>query len=199
VDTLEAKAASVEAVEDTIRRVPRQLQAYLEIPIERDPSDLLAEIVRLGGRAKVRTGGVTREAFPPATDLIRFIGSCVQARVPFKATAGLHHPLRGDYRLTYDAASAGGPMFGFLNLFLAAAFLREGTPEAVAVRVLEEASASAIEVNEQGITWRGYHLDAEAIRRAREDTIVSFGSCSFTEPIEELQTLHLLEPRVPQA
>jgi hypothetical protein len=199
VDTVEVRAGSVADVEDTIRRVPRQLQTYLEIPAGRDPHEIVAAIGRLGGRAKVRTGGVTRDAFPATADLIRVIATSIQARVPFKATAGLHHPLRAEYRLTYAADSARGIMFGFLNLFLAAAFIREGMPEVVAAEILEETSAAALQVTEQAITWRGHRLDAEALRRAREDTIVSFGSCSFTEPIEELQSLQLLEPRAQPA
>jgi len=199
VDTLEAKAGSVGAVEDTIRRTPRQLQTYLEIPVERDPGELVAAIARLGGRAKVRTGGVTRDAFPSPGDLVRFIAASVQARVPFKATAGLHHPLRAEYRLTYAGDSPRGAMFGFLNLFLAAGFIREGMPDAEALELLQEPAAGALQANEQGISWRGHRLDAEALRRAREDTIVSFGSCSFTEPIEELQALHLLDPRAQPA
>ena len=43
-----------------------------------------------------------------------------------------------------------------------------------------------------GVEWRGRRLDLDAIRRARESAIISFGSCSFTEPIGDLQTLDLL-------
>ena len=100
----------------------------------------LAAVRRLGGRAKVRTGGVTRDAFPTTSDLIRFLRRCVRAGLPFKATAGLHHPLRAEYRLTYAPDSPAGVMFGFLNLFLATAFLRAGMEETEAARLLEERS-----------------------------------------------------------
>ena len=90
------------------------------------PAPLVAAIARRGGRAKMRTGGVTAEAFPTAAQVLRFLRACTEARVPFKATAGLHHPLRAEYRLTYAPDSPRGTMFGFLNVFLTAVLLRHG-------------------------------------------------------------------------
>jgi hypothetical protein len=199
IDTLEVKASSVGIIEDTMHRLTGDLQVYFEVPIDQDPTGLIAAIARLGGRAKVRTGGVTRDAFPETAELVRFLSSCIRARVPFKATAGLHHALRAEYRLTYAPDSASGPMFGFLNLFLAAAFLRAGMSEAEAAQVLEETSAQRFDVSEGGISWRDHRLGQDALRGAREDVITSFGSCSFSEPINELEALHLLEPRVQRA
>jgi hypothetical protein len=198
IDTIEVKASSVGVVEDTMQQVPRQLQVYIEIPVREDPRELVTAIARLGGRAKVRTGGVTREAFPRTADLVRFISACIRAQVAFKATAGLHHALRAEYRLNYEPDSATGVMFGFLNLFLAAAFLRAGMNDEDAGRILEETSPDAFSIND-GIRWRDHRLGQDALRGAREAVITSFGSCSFTEPISELQALHLLEPRVQQA
>jgi hypothetical protein len=199
IDTIEIKAGSVSAVQDTMRRIPEHLQAYIEIPIDHDPAPLLGAIAWVGARAKVRTGGVTRDAFPSPHDLIRFLAACIRAPVPFKATAGLHHPLRADYRLTYAADSPQGPMFGFLNLFLAAAFLRAGMDEANAVQVLEEGASQAFRFEEEAINWRGHHLGPSDLRLARQEVMISFGSCSFTEPLGELQKLHRFEPRVQQA
>jgi hypothetical protein len=195
IDTVELKADTAEAIHDRMHWMPRHLQAYVEIPVSRDPARLLPALKQTGGRAKVRTGGITRDAFPSPADLIRFISSCVAAGVPFKATAGLHHPVRAEYRLTYSADSERGVMFGFLNLFLATAFLAAGMDEKRAVQVLEEASATAFEVGESGIRWHGQHLTLDDLRRARQ-VIISFGSCSFTEPLTELQALFLPEPGV---
>jgi hypothetical protein len=197
VDTLELKADSVAALEHTMHLVPDHLQAYIEIPVDRDPTALLTAMADLGARAKVRTGGVTPEGFPRTSDLIRFLVSCIRIGVPFKATAGLHHPLRAEYRLTYAPDSPRALMFGFLNLFLAAAFLRAGMDERQGAEILEESSPNALQVDPGGIDWRGHRLNLDDLRRARE-VIISFGSCSFTEPLSELQTLHL-EPRVHQA
>lgn len=198
-DTIEVKASSVRGIEDIMHRIPRTLQAYVEVPIDRDPRDLLAAVGQLGGRAKVRTGGVTTDAFPTTTDLLRFLRGCVEAGVPFKATAGLHHPLRAAYRLTYAQDSPSGTMFGFLNLFLAIAFLRSGMAEAEVARVLEEGEPDALQADDSGISWRNRRLDLKALSEARRLGMISFGSCSFTEPIADLESLHLLAPGVPQA
>jgi hypothetical protein len=199
VDTFEAKATSEGEIEEIMRRMPPGLQPYIEIPIERDPVHLIDAIGRAGGRAKVRTGGVTPDAFPRTADLVRFLRRCVHAGVPFKATAGLHHPLRAEYRLTYAPDSPSSSMFGFLNLFLAAAFLREGMPETDAVGLLEEGSAEALQLDDRGAGWRGYRLDLQSLTDARQEGMISFGSCSFTEPIGDLEALQLLQPRAQRA
>jgi hypothetical protein len=199
IDAVEAKATLPEAVRETMHLMPRDLQAYIEIPVDRDPAGLLAAIKQTGGRAKVRTGGVTQDGFPATSDLLRFLQSCKGARVPFKATAGLHHPLRAEYRLSYEPDSPTGTMFGFLNLFLAAAFLADDMDESKAAQVLEEKSPVAFEFDQRGVRWQSYRVGPEVLARARKDSIVSFGSCSFTEPIEELQALNLLQPTRQQA
>jgi hypothetical protein len=154
-------------------------------------------VARVGARAKVRTGGVTPEAFPSTASLARFIHACVGAKVPFKATAGLHHALRAEYPLTYEEDSVKGVMFGFLNLFLAAALARDGLAQSDTCAILEESSPGAFQVDDEMIGWRGQRLDQDALARARE-SMVSFGSCSFTEPISELQSLRWLEPKAHQ-
>ncbi len=191
-DVVELKADSVEAIESIMRAMTSSLQAYIEIPFDRDPADLIAAIGRTGARAKVRTGGIAAAAFPAARDLLRFLVACTQAGVRFKATAGLHHPLRGDYRLTYATDSEWGAMYGFLNLFLAAAFLRAGMDQADAARLLEERSVEAFRFEGRELSWNGHRLDREVLHRARRDAIISFGSCSFTEPLEDLQSLGIL-------
>jgi hypothetical protein len=199
IDTLERKTGSLDDVRETMHRIPAHLQAYLELPIGRDPAPLLESMAGSNVRAKVRTGGVSADAFPHPNDLLRFIEGAVRTRVPFKATAGLHHPIRADYRLTYAPDSARGRMFGFLNVFLTAAGLYTGMKRRAALDLLEEGSPSAFLVDDEGIQWRDLRLGLPELRQARRDAVVAFGSCSFTEPITELQSLNLLEPRVPQA
>jgi hypothetical protein len=198
VDTIEFKAGTIAALQGAMHRVPDHLQAYIEIPIEHDPESLVAAVAKVGARAKVRTGGVTSDAFPVPEDLTRFLAACIRTPVAFKATAGLHHPLRAEYRLTYAPDSSSCAMFGFLNLFLATAFLRAGMHPENGMRVLEERNPSAFRIDSREVRWGDHRLDLEDLRRARE-VIVSFGSCSFIEPLSELHALHLLEPRVHQA
>jgi hypothetical protein len=199
VDALERKAGSVDEIKDTMHRTPAHLQAYLELPVNPDPTPLLHCMSGSPLRGKVRTGGVTADAFPSSADLLRFIAAAVGAKVPFKATAGLHHPIRADYRLTYAPDSSRGRMFGFLNVFLTAVWLHSGMGQGEALELLEEESAAAFVINSDGVRWRSFRLSLPELRDGRREAVIAFGSCSFTEPIGELQALGLLEPRVPQA
>ena len=191
-DVVEGRGDSVEALERLLGHVPPYLQAYVEVPIAGDPAPLVAAIGRAGGRAKVRTGGITPDAFPPAADLVRFIRACLSTKVPFKATAGLHHPLRAEYRLTYEPDSVRGTMYGFLNVFLTTAFMATGLDDRQAGLLLEERDRDSIRFDDSGVEWKGRRLGLDPIRRSREEGIVSFGSCSFTEPIGDLESLGLL-------
>ena len=198
IDSVEVKASSEKRVGEIIEIVPSTLQTYIEVPVDPDPSNLVRSIGRGGRRAKVRTGGVTQDAFPRPADLLRFLRATLDGAVPFKATAGLHHPLRATYHLTYARNSPVGRMFGFLNLMLAVAFLRSGMNESEVLRLLEEEDPTAFQVDDSGISWRSRRVDLKALSDARRLGMVSFGSCSFTEPIEDLQLLHLLATPVSQ-
>ncbi|HEV8176524.1 MAG TPA: hypothetical protein VGP44_02435, partial [Gemmatimonadales bacterium] len=88
--------------------------------------------------------------------------------------------------------SPSGVMFGFLNLFLAVAFLRTGVEETEAARLLEEGSPEAFRFDDTGVTWAGHRVGLNELRDARRFGVVSFGSCSFTEPIDDLEAIHIL-------
>lgn len=192
IDAAELKADSAAGVGRAAAFVDAGFETYVEIPASGDPEPLLAAIRDAGARAKVRTGGVTRDAFPRASDLARFIVSCARTGVAFKATAGLHHPVRSEYRLTYDAHADEGTMFGFLNVFVAAALARGGASEAEIAEVLEERDAGAFVFGTDDVSWRGHRADGHAMAAMRRDGVISFGSCSFREPVDELETLGLL-------
>lgn len=196
VDSIEVKAATPAAAAGALQQARTRgvRSIYVEIPTEHDPAELVAALARSGGHAKVRTGGVTGDRFPPAADLARFLRACVRAGVAFKATAGLHHPLRSEYPLSYAPDSPRATMFGFLNLFLAAALARSVADEDELVRLLEERSPEAFRFDASGASWRGHLLPLRDLEVAREATVISFGSCSFSEPIEELRALNLLQP-----
>ena len=149
---------------------------------------MLSAIHGSGVYAKIRTGGTTADAFPRTAAVARFIRRCIEARVPFKATAGLHHPLRAEYRLTYQPDAPCGTMFGYLNVFLATAFVVAGSPDDEIARVLEETEASALVADDRRVAWRDRDLSAADLREARR-WIRSFGSCSFREPVDELAAL----------
>lgn len=197
IDTIELKAETCKDIELAMRQIPAHLPPYFEIPIARDPHDLVAALARAKARAKVRTGGLTEEAFPSLPDLLRFMHRCAEANVPFKATAGLHHPLRSVHHFAYEADSPSGWMPGFLNVFLTAAFLHAQT-KVNALELLQETRVDAFQFDESygsvghGVAWGGHRIDAEQLRRAREQFAMSFGSCSFEEPLSDLRAMGLL-------
>ena len=190
IESLETKAASTVEI-DHATRIPRDLATYIEIPIAAPPDNLLAAIRLVGGRAKVRTGGVKADLFPPSADVARFLVACAAARVPFKATAGLHHPVRCVRPLTYEKNSATGPMHGFLNVFLAAALVQGGMNAANAAQILEESDPNEFSFDDHGASWRDRRATRDALATSRSTFALSFGSCSFDEPIAELKELGL--------
>ena len=192
VDAIELRASTTDAIASAARAIGAQFECFVEVPVSADPTPLVRAIRGAGLRAKVRTGGTTADAFPTPQQLARFLAACVSERVPFKATAGLHHPIRGDYALTYADGSARGTMFGFLNVFLAAAFLEAGMAEATIVDLLDERATDAIRFDEHGVTWRGHRLTREQLAASRRTAVTSFGSCSFREPLDDLGSLGLL-------
>ena len=141
------------------------LPVYYEAPLA-DPPRVFA---------KIRTGGLTADAVPPAAALADFL----VRRAPFKATAGLHHPIRSE-------------MHGFLNVFAAAVLAWHGADSAVLIGLLEERDAAALEFSDDALVWRGRRVTTAQVEEARRAFAHSFGSCSFEEPVAELRELGLL-------
>lgn len=192
VPSVEAKCETLATPEKLVRAFPGR-EVYCEVPLDGDISPWLDAVLQCGGRAKIRTGGITQGAIPSIAEVARFLFAAAAVRLPFKATAGLHHPLRGDYALTYDDGSPYGTLHGFLNVFLAAAFLRQGEiDETQARELLAETRPSALEWSNAGVMWSGARLTSEEIAEARTGFALSYGSCSFEEPLADLRRLHLL-------
>lgn len=142
-----------------------------------------------GAFAKVRTGGLTPDAIPIPSEIAEFLREAAARRVPFKATAGLHHPIRGGRPLTYAAESPQAIMHGFVNVFIAAAFAWHGTDRATVIAVLLECDPESFEFSDDALTWRGRSLSTVQIAEARREFAHSFGSCSFEEPVGDLKAL----------
>jgi hypothetical protein len=144
----------------------------LEIPPDVDERPKAPEVylegrVEPGYRAKVRCGG---KKVPTIPELARFIRACREAGVVFKATAGLHHAVRGPDE------------HGFLNLLAACVF---GDEE-------EALAAEDFELSQERFAWRGRESGPEELVRIRRELFSGFGSCSFFEPVEELKALGVL-------
>ena len=193
IDSLEVRANSKSKIGNTVEALPDGVTAYFEISLGEEMPELVSELALHGVCAKIRTGGVTPDAFPPTADIVRFVRACLVANVPFKATAGLHHPIRCFRPLTYEANSVQGTMHGFLNLFLMTGFAREGYRPSLLEDVMEEEFDEVFRFADQSITWRDdFSLNIWQIEALRIRGIQSFGSCSFDEPVADLQKLGIL-------
>ena len=188
VEALEFGGADVEAVARIGRLAPAALDRFVEVPPAGATPRLLDAIREAGCFAKIRTGGVTADRFPPASELAAFIAACAARSLPFKATAGLHHPLRGRYRLTYEADAHQALMHGFLNLLLAATLVHTGRGGAIEAEILLEADdPRQFSFAESRLCWGGRGFSTGDIAAARRTLLRSVGSCSFEEPVSELR------------
>jgi hypothetical protein len=192
VDSIETKVSSPSQVAEIRQLLPDGLLTYFEIPPEADPRSFVSQIRTARARAKLRTGGVKPDMFPTAEQIARFLYACIESGVPFKATAGLHHPVRCVRPLTYAADAPTGTMHGFLNIFMAAAFALAGMPEPQLLELLHETSPGAFKFDANGANWREQRLDNTHLLECRAGLGMSFGSCSVGEPIEDLRSINLL-------
>jgi hypothetical protein len=155
----------------------------------------LDAIAASGGVAKARLGGTSPELFPSTGAVAAWLWATAEAGLEVKATAGLHHALRGDYPVTYETRSPRATMHGFLNVLVGAVLARtlvttleRATGTSHLEQLLEERDGSMLRVEPEAIGWRGFRLSSEVIARFRS-AVLGIGSCSFEEPLAELSAL----------
>lgn len=192
IDTVEVKVFSPENIKNVLQFLPPDVVVYFEIPSSIILTDLITAIAITKTRAKIRTGGITPDAFPPVDEIVKFLRVCVAANVPFKATAGLHHPLRCVKPLTYEEGAPKGVMNGFLNLFLTSAFLRQNLNHTFVHDLMHDVDEKNFRFEDQGIFWKENFVSLKEIEIARQKCAISFGSCSFDEPVEDLRQLSVI-------
>ena len=163
IEAVEASGLDPEVLFDAAPEV------YCELPLRDDVSFRILQLGELGLRAKVRCGGSVLPSVPRLAELVQ---ACRRLEVPFKATAGLHQPLRH------------GDEHGFLNLLAAAVF---GDEE----EALADEDPESFAVSAESFRCRERTAGAYEVAQARE-LFVSFGSCSAQEPIDGLQALGML-------
>ena len=135
---------------------------------------------------KLRTGGVTAEAFPSSAQVATALMAAATRGVPIKFTAGLHHPVR----LFHDSVET--KMHGFLNVLGAGVLaLEHDWRQNEITQMLEDEDAGSFSFTEDSFAWREWKIATEAIA-ARRELVTSFGSCSFDEPRDDLRVLKLL-------
>ena len=153
-----------------------------------------------GAGVKLRCGGVVKEAFPSIEQVAAMIQTCVLAKTPMKFTAGLHHPIR-HFADEYDEF-----MHGFINTFGAGIFATTfPTPKNSQERyrmfillshMIADQNAENFSFSNDSMSWKvgddrdtEFEIDAEKIENARKKGMISYGSCSFQDPIDDLTQL----------
>ncbi|MBA4039312.1 MAG: hypothetical protein C0468_03115 [Planctomyces sp.] len=190
VDTVEVKVQNTQTVELALERLPEELYPFFEVPAEADYRGFAACLAGQGAGAKLRTGGIVPEAFPSCQRLAEFMQVMHAAEVPFKATAGLHHPVRGEHTLTYEPDAPRATMHGFVNVFVGAAMLHAGVVGGPGlVELLQETDPAAFVFGPEWAAWRSLRVSVEQIAQARENFAICFGSCSYDEPVNELAVM----------
>jgi len=135
---------------------------------------------------KLRTGGVTADAFPTSTQIASALVTPATHQLPIKFTAGLHHPIR-QFR---DEVKA--KMHGFLNVLGAAVLAAEHRWDAHQTSLmLEDENPRSFSFTDDFFAWREWKIDVERLQYRRK-FVRSFGSCSFDEPRDDLRALELL-------
>jgi hypothetical protein len=148
----------------------------------RDTDRKAGELNRVG--IKIRCGGLEASAIPEVSAVAAAIATCRATGVPLKATQGLHHPFR-QYDPELDA-----DVHGFINLFTASALAHvHDLPVKTLIEIIAETDSEAFVVEPQRLAWRDYDASVDDIAEARRSLLTSFGSCSFSEPRDDLRTL----------
>jgi hypothetical protein len=193
VDTYEVKlpasalpspaADLLQAPARALRRIG--LSAVYEVPAAA-PAELFRRMRGGAAGVKLRCGGLEPAAFPSPEQVAAVIAACHDNGLALKFTAGLHHPLR------HLDAGINARMHGFLNVFFAG-MLAPQVPNAEGlVPILEDEEASHFVFDADGIRWRDLRVPLAEIVRSRREAVLSFGSCSFDEPRDDLRAMGLL-------
>ncbi len=165
----------------------RTLRVFWEAPAK-DAGAAIKALAGSGAGFKLRTGGVTPEAFPTRAQIAKALVAAVRHRVPIKFTAGLHHPVR----LFHE--SVGTKMHGFLNVLGAGVLAAEYRwSEKQTQEMLADENPDSFLFEADEFRWREWKISTAKIK-ARRQLVTSLGSCSFDEPREDLRALGLFEP-----
>jgi len=136
---------------------------------------------------KLRCGGTTPDLFPTPDQVAWVIGLCHDRRVPLKATAGLHHPIR---HFNQELQTT---MHGFLNVFGAGILaVTHALDRATLTEIIADEDPIHFHFDGDTFRWRDLTADSEAIAHARQVGVLSYGSCSFDEPREDLRAIGVL-------
>jgi hypothetical protein len=181
------------------RLSPARLVGFFEIPLRPTWQDDVSRVAgAIGSLAhdesgslglKLRCGGASAAAFPGDADVAHFVISCLAEKLPWKATAGLHHPGR-----TWDS-SLKVCQHGFLNLFGASLLAWTlNLKKDDLLPILADRDASHFRFDAGGFSWHGpdQTFNCSEIAEARA-WATSLGTCSFTEPCDDLRAMGVID------
>ena len=164
---------NVRRIDAAARAAELDVPVFVEIPGPATASWLAAadEVAACGHRLKLRLGNVDHDLVPDSGTVAAWIDAALDRETRFKATAGLHRAVRHD--------PEGGGSHGFLNVMAATQALWDGGSVADAVDALEQRDGAVLAATDLSSSRRWF---------------TSFGSCSVTEPLDDLIALGLLSP-----
>lgn len=194
IEVLETKAPAAALTDDMAAgeiaalASQAQLTLYFEIGLADNWRAVVEALKKLPGHGfKLRCGGLEPAAFPASEQVASVIVACRHANVPLKCTAGLHHPVR---HFSNDVQTK---MHGFLNVFSAGILAHVHNLDALTVQtIVEDEDPKAFAFDAGVFRWRDIHATADQIADARRHAMISFGSCSFDEPRDDLRSLGLM-------
>lgn len=135
---------------------------------------------------KLRTGGVTADAFPSSAQIAGALVAATKQKVPIKFTAGLHHPVR----LFHESVQT--KMHGFLNVLGAGVLAAEHQwSEEQTAQMLDDEEPASFSFADDFFVWREWKVATDRIATLRK-LVTSLGSCSFDEPRDDLRALNFL-------
>ena len=154
-------------------------EVYIELPQTPPTAAWLAAadaVAESEAHFKFRTGGLEAHLFPDATTVASWIDAALDRESAFKCTAGLHHALR------HRDHDTGFEHHGFLNVLLATRRAFDGGTVTEVAEVLDDHYAN-------DLVALARTSDLAGARR----WFTSYGSCSVTDPLDDLLALGLLE------
>ncbi len=190
-------SAFLDALTDCIKEeLEHRIFLFCELPVNKDFSSSvrqLASAIQMHNVLfndtgfKLRTGGTDATDFPEPEMIVKSIRACLNHNVAMKFTAGMHHPVR------FLDSGLNVKRHGFINVFGAGIVaFRHAISDHELTQMIEEEDPSSFRFNNEYFEWKDWKCTIEEIHGARNNLVISYGSCSFEEPVSDLIHLNVI-------